>query len=161
MTAVRLSNSTTFYHKYLVPVIMLIFTAVPLTDLFNRDSPFPIAVNLLFVAAPLAVFGYTLRWGYSLKSVKLVGQELRVSNFFVSEMVPVSDVESVKVSRSGFVELIEMFFATGTRFGESIRFMSVVRWPLNTEHPLVSLLHLESTGSNTTRRSSPDSEESH
>ncbi len=159
MKAVRLSSSTTFYHKFLVPVIVLIFTAVPLTDCFNPDPEFPIAVNLFFVAAFLGVFGYTLRWGYSLKSVKLVGQELQVSNFLVSEMVPASDVESIKVSRSSFVELVEMFFATGTRSGKSIRFMSVIRWPLNTEHPLVHLLHLESTGSITTRHSSTDSEE--
>ncbi len=160
MTAVRLSSGTTFYHKFLAPVIVLIFTKVPLIEFFNPDSPFPITVKFLFVAALLGVFGYALRWGHSLKSVALVGKELRVSNFLVSEMVPSSNVESVKFWRSGFVELIEMYFSTGTRFGKSIRFMSVIRWPLNTEHPLVCLLHLESAGSNATRRASPESEES-
>lgn len=148
MKSTKLSSSRTFYVKFVLPVLVLLVSAAPLREFFNPDSPFPIFVKLFFLVSVFGFLGYALHRGHSLKSVSLVGEELHVSNYVQSERVHISEIDSVKIWRSGLDEIVDIFFANETKFGENIRFISYVRWPWSDPHPVVAMLHLEPTGSN-------------
>ena len=132
-----LSSRITFFYKRIFPAIWII--AFCLLTLFvwigscQTDSSLKWLTLICLTAGSLFLLWFSAR----LKTVKLQGEHLIVSDYCSEEIIPLQQIEEVKETRIWNPKLIKLQLVRSGRWGNEIIFIAPIRFQfVFSGHPL-------------------------
>ena len=139
-SAENLSSSATFLHKFIfLPLWCLAWGAGTLQ---RWASPHADNDQSRWVFALAGIGGALFFWVTCarLKQVSLSGSDLIVSNFLTQEVVPLSNIASLRQNVALSMKTIVVTFRSDTRFGRAIVFMPPMSFKILAEDDIVGRL---------------------
>ncbi|MEM4987526.1 hypothetical protein V8G57_09025 [Collimonas sp. H4R21] len=138
LTMQLLSSSSTYFYKFILPVLLavvacVIYFRVLIEDRYN-------APLVLFVSGVILFFEY---WFFGrAKKISLDGTNLVISNFRQEVRVPLSNLEKASGSLGMRPDVVWLYFRQATPFGKKILFVPTEReFPGFNQHPIVAMLN--------------------
>jgi hypothetical protein len=136
-----LSSRMTFFYKRIFPPLWIItFSVITFLVWFSgcqTDASMKWITLLGLTGGSLFVFWYSAR----LKTVRLQGDNLIVSDYRSEELIPLQQIEEVKETRIWNPKLIKLYLVRSGQWGDEIVFIAPIRLQfVFSNHPLVKEL---------------------
>jgi hypothetical protein len=117
----RLSESSTFFFKFIFPVVWSSLFGAGTIGLFLENQPEKVGFLVAFILSSMFIWFV----GYDLKKVSVEGECIVISNYFRTCRIPLSEIYSVCENRIINPKLIWITFKSETAFGKRIKFTPV------------------------------------
>ncbi len=142
-----LSSSLTFYCKFVVSVLFIMFLLLSVIllcsfHLKNTDSLFTWIFLLIWAGFAMLFVGRMVTW----KRVRMALDSLHISNYLKEIQVPLSGITEVTERRWLGPRTVTVRFREPTAFGAKIRFRPTLLPMFWREHPVVAELRLAASG---------------
>jgi hypothetical protein len=136
-----LSSRMTFFHKRIFPLLwIIIFSFIALfvwSGSCQADASIKWLTALCLTGGSLFLFWFSAR----LKTVRLQGDNLIVSDYRTEELIPLQQIEAVKETRMWNPKLIKLQLVRSGQWGDEIIFIAPIRLQfVFLNHPLVGEL---------------------
>jgi hypothetical protein len=134
-----LSSRLTFFYKFIFPAFWIVFVGVfTITVSLSQGSP----TEMKLFPPTIWILGLVVLWvlamEFPLRSVRVEGTHLHISNYLREIVVPVASVTKVTENRWVNIHPVTIYFLSETDFGKSIVFMPKVKLMLFWgSHPVV------------------------
>lgn len=122
-----ISSSSTFFYKYISPLIGILIVAFGIYYLFIYKAKADFVIYFVFFGWFIILIISQFLWG-SAKKIDIDGSNLIISNYFKNDCVDLSDVKSISASYLIHPELIWIDFHKETKFGNKVKFIPPFRF---------------------------------